>query len=291
MSKVLYEIPPLTVSDCFHIVERHKSQFDYPIHRHREFELNFIQNAPGVRRIVGDSVEEIGEYDLVLIGGEDLEHVWEQGNCVSIDIREITIQFPSDLFTENWLVKTQFASIKQMLADAEHGLVFPMEAILNTYGILDSISSEKAGFEQFLHFLELMYRLSTFKARPLASSSFAHAIGDAESRRISMIKEYINNHYSEDLSLNLLASLAGMSPASFSRFFKMRTNKTISSYIIDIRLGHAARALVDTTRNVSEICYSCGFNNISNFNRMFKAKRGVVPHEFRALYKKRKVTV
>lgn len=75
MSKVFTEITRLSDKDCFYIVERHKTEFTYPLHRHKEFELNFIERGKGVRRIVGDSVEEVGEYDLVLIGGEDLEHV------------------------------------------------------------------------------------------------------------------------------------------------------------------------------------------------------------------------
>ena len=93
MSKAFTEITRLSEKDCFYIVERHKTGFTYPLHQHKEFELNFIERGKGVRRIVGDSVEEIGDYELVLIGGEDLEHVWEQGRCKSKDIREITIQF------------------------------------------------------------------------------------------------------------------------------------------------------------------------------------------------------
>ena len=82
-----------------------------------------------------------------------------------------------------------------------------------------------------------------------------------------------------------------MSPSSFSRFFKLRTGKSLSDYILDIRLGFAARMLVDSTKNISEICFECGFNNISNFNRIFKAKRGVTPREFRSMFKKNKVIV
>ena len=82
-----------------------------------------------------------------------------------------------------------------------------------------------------------------------------------------------------------------MSPVAFSRYFRQCTGRTLSNYIIDIRLGAAARLLVDTNRNISEICYECGFNNLSNFNRTFKAHRGNTPREFRALYKKHKVTV
>jgi len=67
-------------------VERYKTEFTYPLHNHKEYELNFVENGAGVRRIVGDSVEEIGDYDLVLLCGDNLEHVWEQGSCQSKQI-------------------------------------------------------------------------------------------------------------------------------------------------------------------------------------------------------------
>ncbi len=293
MSDVLTEITPLSEKDCFYIVERHKSEFTYPLHQHREYELNFIERASGVRRIVGDSVEEIGDYDLVLICSENLEHVWEQGSCNSKDVREITIQFSPNLFSEGLLSKNQFATINQMFRRADHGLSFPLGAIMKVYGILDTLASEKERFMQFLKFLEIMYELSVSKETPrvLASSSFAHAARSTESRRVKKVKQYINDHYTEIIRLSDLAELVGMTPAAFSRFFKLRTGKTLSEYIIDIRLGFASRELVDTTRNISEICYGCGFNNLSNFNRIFKAKRGVSPREFREMFRKNKVVV
>ena len=292
MGRVLTEITPLSEKDCFHIVERHKTEFTYPLHRHKEFELNFIQNGAGVRRIVGDSVEEIGDYELILIGGGNLEHVWEQGSCESNDIREITIQFSPDIFNGDLLSKNQFASIRRMLNRADHGLAFPISAIMRVYSILDTLASEQERFVQFLKFLYLLYQLSiSEEARVLASSSFAHSARDVESRRVQKVKQYINDHYAEPLKLIDLAALVGMNPVAFSRFFKMRTGRTLSDYIIDIRLGYAARMLVDTTRNVSEICYECGFNNLSNFNRTFKAKRGFTPRDFRAMFKKNKIIV
>lgn len=292
MGHVLTEITPLSEKDCFHIVERHKTEFTYPLHRHKEFELNFIQNGAGVRRIVGDSVEEIGDYELILIGGQNLEHVWEQGRCESKDIREITIQFSTDIFNGDLLSKNQFSSIRRMLNRADHGLSFPISSIMKVYSILDTLASEQERFVQFLKFLYLLYQLSVSEeARVLASSSFAHSARDVESRRVQKVKQYINDHYAEPLKLTDLAALVGMSPVAFSRFFKVRTGRTLSDYIIDIRLGFAARMLVDTTRNVSEICYECGFNNLSNFNRTFKAKRGFTPRDFRAMFKKNKIVV
>ena len=94
-NQIIREITPLSDKDCFYIAERYKTEFTYPIHNHSEFELNFTEKAAGVRRVVGDSSEVIGDYDLVLITGKDLEHVWEQNECRSKEIREITIQFSS----------------------------------------------------------------------------------------------------------------------------------------------------------------------------------------------------
>lgn len=292
MGKVFTEITRLSDKDCFYIVERHKTEFTYPLHRHKEFELNFIEKGKGVRRIVGDSVEEIGDYELVLIGGADLEHVWEQGKCRSKDIREITIQFSGDIFGTELLSKNQFASIRRMLRRAEHGLAFPLSSIMRVYSTLDDIANENERFVQFLKFLYVLYELSiSDDARVLASSSFAHTARSNESRRVEKVKQYINDHYAQPLKLADLADLVGMSPVSFSRFFRQRTGRTLSDYIVDIRLGFAARMLVDSSRNISEICYECGFNNLSNFNRTFKAKRNYTPRDFRAMFKKNKVIV
>lgn len=96
---IMREITPLSDRDCFYIADRRKTEFTYPIHCHAEFELNFTEHAAGVRRVVGDSAEVIGDYDLVLITGKELEHVWEQHECDSKEIREITIQFSPDLFS------------------------------------------------------------------------------------------------------------------------------------------------------------------------------------------------
>ena len=287
------EITPLSKKDCFYIADRQKTDFTYPIHSHLEYELNFIAHAPGVKRIVGDSIEIIGEYDLVLITGEDLEHVWEQNECNSKNIREITIQFSSDLFSSSLINKNQFDSIGKMLEKAKKGLCFPMEAIMSVYQLLDKLSSKQNGFYAVLDFLTILYKMSTYAddAKTLASSSFAKVGVHTDSRRVNKVQEYINEHYKEKISLNNIADLIGMTPVAFSRFFKLRTGKNLQDYIIDIRLGHASRLLIDSTMSISEVCYECGFNNISNFNRIFKKKKNASPKEFRENYRKKKLLI
>lgn len=289
---IIREITPLSDKDCFYIVDRRKKEFTYPLHSHAEFELNYIENAAGVRRIVGDSVEIIGNYDLTLITGEQLEHVWEQYQCKSDNIREITIQFSSDLFFGNLIHKNQFNSIRKMLDKAKNGLSFPMDSIMKVYKMLDTLSTEKNGFFAVIHFLSILYELSlSDNYRSLSSSSFAHSEDSADSRRVVKIYEYINSHYRDSIHLDELAELVGMTPVALSRFFKLRTGKTVTDYIITIRLGHATRLLVDTTDSVTEICYQCGFNNLSNFNRIFRKKKGCTPKEFRENYRKTKMMI
>lgn len=291
-STIIREITPLSDKDCFYIAERYKTEFTYPMHSHLEYELNFTEKAAGVRRIVGDSMEVIGDYDLVLITGEQLEHVWEQHECRSKEIREITIQFSSDLFFKSFIDKNQFATIRQMLERAKKGLCFPMSAILKVYSKLDTLASEKEGFYAVIKLLTILYELSLCEeAYTLSSSSFARMSVHSDSRRVSKVQEYINAHYKEEIRLNDLADMVGMTPVSFSRFFKLRTGKNLSDYIIDIRLGFAARLLVDSTMSVAEICYECGFNNLSNFNRIFKKKKECSPKEFRENYRKKKKLV
>ena len=289
---IMREITPLSERDFFYIADRRKSDFTYPIHYHAEYELNFVENAAGVRRVVGDSSEVIGNYDLVLITGKDLEHVWEQHECTSRDIREITIQFSPESFPKNFEQKNQLASIWHMIERAQCGLCFPQQAIMKVYNLLDKLASEKQGFYAVLDFLTILYELSLYDdARVLASSSFAKIENFSDSRRVQKVQKYISEHYREEIRLNMLSDMVGMTPVSFSRFFRLRTGKTLSDYIIDIRLGFASRLLVDSSRTIAEICYDCGFNNLSNFNRMFKRKKGCSPKEFRENYRKKKVVI
>ena len=290
--RVIHEITPLMGKDVLYIADRHKKEFTYPIHSHEVYELNFVERANGVKRIVGDSSEVIGDYDLVLITSPDLEHVWEQNECHSDDIREITVQFDFSMSDETLFGRNPYASITRMMQEAKKGLSFPLQAIMKVYGMLDTLSSVKDGFYAVQQFLTILYELSRCEnARTLASSSYAKVTVEDDSRRILKVKNFISKNYMDELRLPELASLAGMSSSAFSRFFKLHTGRNISEYIIDLRLGYAARMLVDTAKSISEIGFDCGFNNLSNFNRIFKKKKGCSPSEFRESYHKTRIIV
>ena len=276
-----------------YVADRHKQGMDYPIHYHNVMELNFVENAAGCRRVVGDHSEVIGDLDLVLITSADLEHVWEQHECHSSDIHEVTVQFKFEMENENSPLRTNpFKSIYKMMERARHGLAFPRSAIMTVYHRLIRLSAIEENFIMAQELLYILHELSKFDdARELSSSSYAKVNLESESRRVLKVKNYIDQHYKDDIRLEQLADLIGMAPTAFSRYFKHRTGKNLSEYIGDIRLGYAARRLVDTTDTVAEICYTCGFNTLSNFNRQFRKRKGCTPTEFRENYCKTKVII
>ena len=124
--KALQEITPLTQSDCFMVFSRVESDFNIPLHVHKEFELNFIQNGKGTKRVIGDHVEEIDNIELVLIG-PTLQHAWFTHNCTSKEIFEITTQFHHDLFDEKFLHRAQMSNIRRMFEQSLRGLLFSRE--------------------------------------------------------------------------------------------------------------------------------------------------------------------
>lgn len=293
MNKIITEITPLSDKDCFYLIDRHKQCFDYPIHRHNEYELNFVSNCKGCRRVVGDSIEVLDEYDLALIG-PGLEHGWEQnGAKTEGNMREITVQFNLVNASEEFLKKNQLAPIRELFGKAPRGVAFSQATIRSLLDRFDMLTQPQPGFLRFLRLLEILYELAVSKdPRELSTSSFANIhFHTADSRRVQRVEEYINNNYAGELRLADLASLANMTPTAFSRFFKARTGRTLSDYIVDIRIGHAARRLVDTTMTSAEICYESGFNNISNFNRLFRKKKGCSPKEFRENYLKTRIII
>ncbi|HTD40424.1 MAG TPA: AraC family transcriptional regulator [Mucilaginibacter sp.] len=282
-NNVMREITPLTPSDCFTIFSRVKQKFDFPLHYHEEYELNLILNAKGSKRVIGGHIEVIDDMELVLIG-PNLYHAWFTHQCQSDEITEVTIQFHKDLFDDRFLKRNQLSFIKSMLERSQRGILFSHETIA---GLKDRLLSldKKTGFDSVLELLSILHDLSISRnMRTLSDPSFTNEKFNYNSRRIEKVFEYMNNNYNRQVSLAEVSRIANMPEASFSRFIKKRTGKTFIDSLNEIRLGHASRMLIDTTNTVAEIAYKCGFNNISNFNRIFKRKKFCIPKEFRETY-------
>lgn len=275
------EITPLTEDDCFLVFDRKRNFFSFPIHFHPEYEINFIYNAKGAKRVIGDHISEIDDYELVMVGS-NLYHGWENHkNKGEEQYHEITIQFPRDLFEGQWINKNILKPIRDLLQNSNRGILFSKETAKLLEPKLVNMA-HKRGFESFIEFQTLLFELSISKGQQLLTNiSFQQENDFFNSEKIERIYNHIKNNFDKKIMLDEAAELLNMSTVSFGRLIKQRTGKTFVEFTNEIRLGYATRLLIETNKSVSEICYECGFNNISNFNRTFKKKQGVTPSEFR----------
>ncbi len=281
INHIYREITPLNEYDCFLIFDRSIKAFTFPIHFHPEFEITYISNAKGAKRVVGDNVEEISNKELVIIG-PNLYHGWENHkNDLKKNIHLITIQFPRDLFAKTLINRNLLKPIHDLLTNANRGILFSNETTRHVESKLFALSN-KRGFDSYLEFQSLLYDLAISRdQRLLTNITFQLQNDFYNSKRIEKVYNYINENYNRRIKVKDAAQLINMSVVSFSRFMKQRTGKSFVDFVNDIRLGNATRALIETNKSVSEIGFDCGFNNMSNFNRIFKKKQNCTPSEFR----------
>ncbi len=274
------EITQLSPSDSFLVYYRVKNEFDFPLHFHPEYELNFIHKGKGVRRVIGDHMGEIGDYELVLVG-PNLPHCWELHNCTNKEIHEITIHIHNDLLDEKLLSRRVFKSIRDMLNRSIHGISFSEKTIKELMPRLMELP-KTSGIDYFLEFVSILHDLSNSRNQKLLSTSFSNYNDFENSGKIKKVYEFVQNNFQRKISLDEISELVNMTPVSFNRFIKKRTGKTFVSYINNTRISYASRLLLETDLSVGEVAYKCGFNNLANFNRMFKKIKNNTPSEFRS---------
>lgn len=276
--RIVREITPITKDDFFIVLNHFNAKFDFPVHYHPEYELNLVLYSSG-KRIVGDSIKNYQDTDLVLVG-PNTPHAWtgeQEGG-----VRVITIQFQSDLLGEHILSRKLTLPIKELLERSKAGVLFSEET---TAVMADRILklTQTRGFDSLLDFLSILYDLSISRNQlNLSSLSYVGQFDTSKSRRIKMVNHYLYENFSNPVRIEDVARLVNMSPSAFSHFFKKRTQRSFTDYLTELRIGHAARLLIETEKNISEICFESGFNNISNFNRSFKMQKGCTPSEFRS---------
>lgn len=279
MEAIQCEVTPLTNEDLFLLLNNQKAKFDYPIHFHSDYELNLVLNASG-KRIVGDSVENFSNNDLVLLG-PGVPHKWKAQT--SDDTHVITIQFHEQMYNSFLLSKRVFEPIRELLIRSTRGIVYTGTTFERIKKRLLDLSHAR-GFNTVLDFYSILYDLSTAEEqRLLTSASYDSSllVRESRSRRIEKICRYIEANYKKDITLNEIAKMINMSESAVSHFFKKRTNRSFITYLTDVRIGNASRLLAETTQSVSEIAFECGFSNLSNFNRIFKKYKNQTPSEYR----------
>jgi AraC-like DNA-binding protein/quercetin dioxygenase-like cupin family protein len=275
--RIIREITALSEESFFIVLNHFEAKFDFPVHYHPEYELNLVLHAKG-KRIVGDSIKEYGDNDLVLIG-PNTPHAW---TGTSTGAHVVTIQFHEDFFSEEALSRKITLPIKDMLVRSKLGVKFSIKTAIDIQERILKLTKID-GFDSLLEFLSILYDLSTSRDQTnLSSPTYVGQTGTSKSRRIKIVNEYLFENLHNDIRLKDVAELVNMSPSAFSHFFKRRTQRSFSSYLSGLRVGAAAKLLIETEKNISEICFESGFNNVSNFNRSFKSQRGCTPTEFRS---------
>lgn len=284
--KALFEKIPIQ-EQCSLLVRRFQlPYFDAPWHYHPEYELTYIAAGYG-RRFVGDHVESFGVGDLVLLG-PDLPHFWRadpsfyQPDSTALS-ESIVVQFPA-AFGPNWLAHLpEAASICDLLKRARYGLRFSPSVISDLTPLLNQLV-EQTRLSQVLGFLQIMDRLATDRnACLLASDGYQLAPGAAETERMKRVLEYTLARFSDEIRIEQIASVAGMAPAAFCRYFKKRTRKPYIEYLNELRIGHARKLLTDADLSVGQVGLECGFNNVSHFHRQFKLYTGMTPLRYQVM--------
>lgn len=268
-------------------IEFDGTEYDYfynPLHYHPEFELTLIVKSFGQRRI-GDNIENFNEGDLVLVGN-NLPHVWKNDEIffnkkATMKAQAICVKFLPDFAGSGFLNRPEMAEIRTLLEEkAPLGIKLlgtlqeEVEKIMLELPELD----ETERFIQLLQILNLISKSAEY--RLLASLSYQNE-NLKNAHRINIVLDYIMEHYEDELNLEKIAGLVSMNKNAFCRFFKKGTKKSLFTVINEVRIGKACQHLRETDMNILQVCYACGFNNISNFNKAFKKINGISPTLYR----------
>ncbi len=261
---------------CYKVVV---PSFELYWHYHPEFELTYILKGKG-RRMVGDSIENFTEGDLILLG-PSLPHTWVSDKLKRENCKAIVAQFSAD-FIEPFLALPEMNSIRNLLDKASNGVRFIKNKQLNFSDMITQISTAN-GVSLVTTFLNLLETLGNQKMKTLASVNFKKIKGNQNEGRINKILLYIQNNFMGQVNLQTAASLIHLSQSAFCKFFKRNVGKTFSNYVNEIRIAHACTLLIETDKSISNVANACGFENLAYFNRIFLKKKKVQPVKYRKM--------
>jgi AraC-like DNA-binding protein len=193
----------------------------------------------------------------------------------------MVVQFLPDCLGSAFFQRGELKAIGHLLERARIGLAFhgkTREQIGHAMRRLLDLD----GLPRLVAILEILHTLARSReVRPLASPAHCPSLALYQGERINRVCELISKKFRENLTQRDAARAVRMSSPSFCRFFRRATNKTFRAFLNEVRIGHAAQALLETDRTVAEICYDSGFGNLSNFNRQFRKLRKLSPREYR----------
>ncbi|MDG5799496.1 AraC family transcriptional regulator [Marinilabiliaceae bacterium ANBcel2] len=257
--------------------------FEFPWHFHYEMEIVFVLRSYGMR-FVADNTESFDEGDLVLVGSQ-VPHYWKNdpefySDDSDLRLNAIIVQFSADFMEKAINNYPEMTHIKELFERSARGIYFSR----NFSSFMEDkfkLLYNSRGFKRLLLFLEILDAMAREREyRLLASANYSRKGSVLKDDRLKKILNYINLNYTRQLSLDEISSSFGMNPSAFSRYFKHKTSKTFVQYVNDMRVNYACKLLQEGESTIVNICFECGFNNLSNFNRFFKSKTGITPKQY-----------
>lgn len=263
-------IPSTQIFVIRHLEEKH---FDPVWHAHSEYQLFVVLEGTGTR-FIGDSIKSFKPGELILTGPH-LPHVWRSDETYfdknsTSTTSGIVIYLNEYFLGDHILEKEEMIAVKKLFTKSMRGLEF--------YGVkrLQVISMMKElvhlqGIPSVIHLLHILEILAgTKEYHYISSKAYDDAFDQNETDRLNTVYEYCFKNFRKKVVLEDLAALLHMTPTSFSRYFTMKNNKPFSRFIAEIRIKHACKMLTETDESIAQVCYECGYNTLSNFNKQFK---------------------
>jgi AraC-like DNA-binding protein len=258
--------------------------FDTNWHFHSEYQLFVVLEGRGTR-FIGDNITRFQEGDMVFTG-PNMPHLWRNDDIYydksnHLRVQGIVIYFSENLLGESILQKEEMLPIRTLFDRAKRGL----EVIGNTNKLVMGMMQDlllQTGIESIIQLLSILNVLSeSSELNYLSSVGYTNTSKEADKHRMNEVYNYIMQNFRRDIMLEEVSGIANMSPTSFSRYFKARTNKSFSSFISELRIGLACKLLLEDENTIAQVCYECGFNTLSNFNKQFKEHMHKTPFEYR----------
>jgi len=262
--------------------------FTTPWHFHPEIEIILIVSGYGTR-YVGDSIKNFYPGDLV-ITGSNTPHVWScspefYNSENQLSSRTIFIQFEEDFWGKTFSDLPELYKINHLLNEAKRGIRFVKNSRKELEKYMLELPSQM-GMNSLMHFFTILDIMSSSQEFDYLSSPNykSESINSVDEHRMEVIYNHVLRHYNRGIPLEEISDLINLTPPSFCRYFKLRTNKSFSSFVNEMRIGSASKLLIENNLSISQVCYESGFNHLSNFNRQFKRIKNMTPSEYQRKY-------
>ena len=263
-------IPPSQIFVIRHLQEKH---FDPVWHAHYEYQLFVVLEGTGTR-FIGDSIKAFRPGELIFTGPH-LPHLWRSDETYfekksNLSTSGIVIYFNENFLGDHIMEKEEMVMLKKLFIKSMRGLEFYGQRKSHVIKMMQELTQIQ-GIQSVIHLLRILEILSfTKEYHYISSRAYNDVFNQNETDRLNQVYEYVLKNFRRKILLEELADLLCMTPTSFSRFFTMKNNKPFSKFVAEIRIKHACKLLTETEDSISQICYECGFNTLSNFNKQFK---------------------